>query len=166
MKSAVAHTFVATVEDRPGALNRVVSLFRRRGFNIASLTVGRTERPGVSRIALVVQADDDTARRVQANLEKRVDVLPVQDMPRGAPGASMDLEQKLSVARALQALSVDVVEAGFPAASPGDFDAVMAVARELEGPTVCALARANREDIDRVSEALRPAPRRRCHVFL
>ena len=83
-----------------------------------------------------------------------------------APGASMDLEQKLSVARALQALSVDVVEAGFPAASPGDFDAVMAVARELEGPTVCALARANREDIDRVSEALRPAPRRRCHVFL
>jgi len=84
MKSAVAHTFVATVEDRPGALNRVVSLFRRRGFNIASLTVGRTERPGISRIALVVQADDDTARRVQANLEKLVDVLQVQDMPRGA----------------------------------------------------------------------------------
>lgn len=84
MKNTVAHTFVATVEDRPGALNRVVSLFRRRGFNIASLTVGRTERPGVSRIALVVQADDDTARRVQANLEKLVDVLQVQDMVRGA----------------------------------------------------------------------------------
>src|SRR5437660_9142151 len=83
-----------------------------------------------------------------------------------APGASMDLEHKLSVARALQALCVDVIEAGFPAASPGDFDAVAAVAREIEGPTVCALARANREDIDRVSEALRPAPRRRCHVFL
>ena len=83
-----------------------------------------------------------------------------------APGASMDLDQKLAVARALQALGVDVVEAGFPAASPGDFEAVAAVARELEGPAVCALARARREDIDRVTEALRPAQRRRCHVFL
>jgi acetolactate synthase-1/3 small subunit len=80
MKTAVAHTFVATVEDRPGALNRVVSLFRRRGFNIASLTVGTTERPGVSRITLVVNSDADTARRVQANLEKLVDVLQVQDL--------------------------------------------------------------------------------------
>jgi len=60
MKTAVAHTFVATVEDRPGALNRVVSLFRRRGFNISSLTVGTTERPGVSRITLVVNSDADT----------------------------------------------------------------------------------------------------------
>ncbi|HEX9605124.1 MAG TPA: acetolactate synthase small subunit [Myxococcales bacterium] len=80
MKTAVAHTFVATVEDRPGALNRVVSLFRRRGFNIGSLTVGTTERPGVSRITLVVKSDPDTARRVQANLEKLVDVLQVQDL--------------------------------------------------------------------------------------
>jgi 2-isopropylmalate synthase len=83
-----------------------------------------------------------------------------------APGASMDLEQKLNVARVLQALAVDVMEAGFPAASPGDFEAVFAIAREIEGPTVCALARANRQDIDRVTEALRPAERRRCHVFL
>jgi acetolactate synthase-1/3 small subunit len=80
MKTAVAHTFVATVEDRPGALNRVVSLFRRRGFNIGSLTVGTTERAGVSRITLVVNSDPDTARRVQANLEKLVDVLQVQDL--------------------------------------------------------------------------------------
>jgi len=57
-----------------------VSLFRRRGFNIGSLTVGTTERPGVSRITLVVNSDDDTARRVQANLEKLVDVLQVQDL--------------------------------------------------------------------------------------
>src|SRR3954463_1870456 len=74
-----------------------------------------------------------------------------------APGASMDLEQKLAVARALQALGVDVVEAGFPAASPGDFEAGAAGAREIEGPTVCALPRAHRKDIDRVTEALRPA---------
>ncbi|TMB08793.1 MAG: acetolactate synthase small subunit [Deltaproteobacteria bacterium] len=76
----VAHTYVATVEDRPGALNRVVSLFRRRGFNIASLTVGTTECPGVSRITLVVNSDADTAGRVKANLEKLVDVLQVQDL--------------------------------------------------------------------------------------
>ena len=83
-----------------------------------------------------------------------------------APGASMDLDQKLNVARALRALAVDVMEAGFPAASPGDFEAVFAIASEIEGPTICALARANRQDIDRVTEALRPAQRRRCHVFL
>ncbi|MFL5435358.1 MAG: 2-isopropylmalate synthase [Myxococcales bacterium] len=83
-----------------------------------------------------------------------------------APGASMDLHQKIRVARALQRLHVDVIEAGFPAASPGDFEAVAAVAREIEGPTVCALARAEKRDIDQVEAALRDARRRRCHVFL
>ncbi|MFL5377597.1 MAG: 2-isopropylmalate synthase [Myxococcales bacterium] len=83
-----------------------------------------------------------------------------------APGASMDIHQKIRVARALQRLHVDVIEAGFPAASPGDFEAVAAVAREIEGPTVCALARAEKRDIDQVEAALRGARRRRCHVFL
>ncbi|TMB08792.1 MAG: 2-isopropylmalate synthase [Deltaproteobacteria bacterium] len=83
-----------------------------------------------------------------------------------APGASMDLEQKLRVARALTALGVDVLEAGFPAASPGDYEAVAALARYIEGPTLCALARAHSDDIDRVTESLRPAQRKRCHVFL
>jgi len=83
-----------------------------------------------------------------------------------APGASMDIEQKIRVARALQRLRVDVIEAGFPAASPGDFEAVKAVARDLDGPTVCALARAEKRDIDQVEMALRGARRRRCHVFL
>src|SRR5438132_12702429 len=83
-----------------------------------------------------------------------------------APGASMDLEQKLRVARALTTLGVDVLEAGFPAASPGDYEAVAALARYIEGPTLCALARAHRDDIDRVTESLRPAQRKRCHVFL
>ncbi|MFL5405334.1 MAG: 2-isopropylmalate synthase, partial [Myxococcales bacterium] len=83
-----------------------------------------------------------------------------------APGASMDIHQKIRVARVLQRLHVDVIEAGFPAASPGDFEAVEAVAREIEGPTVCALARAEKRDIDQVEAALRDARRRRCHVFL
>jgi hypothetical protein len=81
-------------------------------------------------------------------------------------GCSMTVAEKLRMAGKLVDLGVDVMEAGFPAASPGDFEAVFPIAREIEGPTVCALARANRQDIDRVTEALRPAERRRCHVFL
>lgn len=73
-------TFIALVEDRPGVLNRVASLFRRRGFNIASLTVGRTGQEGVSQITVVLDADDDTARRVEANLYKLVNVLAVEDI--------------------------------------------------------------------------------------
>ena len=83
-----------------------------------------------------------------------------------APGASMTLEQKLRVALALQQLKVDVIEAGFPAASPGDFESVRAIAKKLRGVSVCALARAQREDIDRAWEALREAERPRIHVFL
>ncbi|MCS7159690.1 MAG: 2-isopropylmalate synthase, partial [Gemmatales bacterium] len=83
-----------------------------------------------------------------------------------SPGASMNLEEKLEVARALRDLRVDVIEAGFPVASPGDFEAVQAVAREIEGPIICGLARCRKEDIDRAAEALRPAARKRIHVFL
>jgi acetolactate synthase-1/3 small subunit len=74
------HTLIAHVEDKPGVLNRISSLFRRRGYNIASLTVGRTSEPGVSRLTLVVDADDDTARRIEANLYKLVNVLLVEDV--------------------------------------------------------------------------------------
>ena len=75
-------TFLAYLEDRPGVLNRVTSLFRRRGFNIESLTVGRSERPGVSRMTLVVRADDDAARRLEAHLYKLVNVLSVDEVGR------------------------------------------------------------------------------------
>ena len=83
-----------------------------------------------------------------------------------APGASMNLQQKTTVAVALCDLGVDVIELGFPTASPGDFEAVATISRAVEGPVMCALARANREDIDAVTEALKDAPRRRLHVFL
>jgi acetolactate synthase-1/3 small subunit len=72
--------FIAHVEDRPGVLNRIASLFRRRAFNIVSLTVGRTHDPGVSKLTVVVDADDDTARRIEANLYKLVNVLEVHDV--------------------------------------------------------------------------------------
>src|SRR5579884_2520717 len=83
-----------------------------------------------------------------------------------SPGASMNLAEKLQVAHALKDLGVDVIEAGFPIASPGDFEAVQAVARQVRGPVICGLARCNAEDIDRAGEALRDAARPRIHVFL
>jgi acetolactate synthase-1/3 small subunit len=76
----MARTLVAHVEDRPGVLARVVSLFRRRGYNIVSLTVARTHDPGVSRLTVVIDCDDDTARRLEANLYKLIDVLAVEDV--------------------------------------------------------------------------------------
>jgi acetolactate synthase I/III small subunit len=78
------HTFVAYVEDLPGVLNRVSSLFRRRAFNIASLTVGRTDKEGISRMTVMLEADEDTARRLEANLYKLVNVLLVQDLTHAA----------------------------------------------------------------------------------
>jgi 2-isopropylmalate synthase len=83
-----------------------------------------------------------------------------------SPGASMNLAEKLEVAHALKDLDVDVIEAGFPIASPGDFEAVQAVARQVQGPVICGLARCNKDDIDRAWEAIREAPRPRLHVFL
>jgi 2-isopropylmalate synthase len=83
-----------------------------------------------------------------------------------SPGASMNLAEKLQVAHALKDLGVDVIEAGFPIASPGDFESVQAIAREVEGPVICGLARCNPEDIDRAGKALRDCPRARIHVFL
>jgi 2-isopropylmalate synthase len=83
-----------------------------------------------------------------------------------APGASMSLAQKLDVATALQALCVDVIEAGFPAASNGDFESVQAIARKVRGASVCGLARASLDDISRAWDSLREAEKPRLHVFL
>src|SRR5580704_6385631 len=83
-----------------------------------------------------------------------------------SPGCSMARAEKLRVARALADLGVDVIEAGFPAASRGDWESVNAVAREVQGAIICGLARCNREDIKLAASALADAPRHRLHVFL
>ena len=83
------------------------------------------------------------------------------------PGASMNLREKLTVARQLVRLKVDVIEAGFPAASKGDFESVQTIAREIKGPVICALARCVPADIDAAGAAVKPAGKRgRIHVFL
>jgi acetolactate synthase-1/3 small subunit len=74
------NTFMVYVENKPGVLTRVASLFRRRAFNIDSLTVGRTEKPEVSRMTITVDADYDQARRIEANLYKLVNVLLVENI--------------------------------------------------------------------------------------
>ncbi len=83
-----------------------------------------------------------------------------------APGFSMSTDAKLIVARALKSLRVDIIEAGFAAASPGDAAAVKAVAEEIEGPVICSLARASIGDIEAAARALEPAKRSRIHIFL
>jgi 2-isopropylmalate synthase len=83
-----------------------------------------------------------------------------------SPGASMNLAEKMEVAQALLALGVDVIEAGFPIASPGDFEAVSEIARTVRGVQICGLARCRDADIDRAWEAVRHAEQPRIHVFL
>jgi len=83
-----------------------------------------------------------------------------------SPGASMNMAEKLDVAKALAGLGVDVIEAGFPIASVGDFESVRAIAAEIAGSTVCGLARCNDRDIDRAWEAIQFAQSPRIHVFL
>ena len=76
----MSRTLITLVEDRPGVLNRVTSLFRRRNFNIASLNVGRTEQPDVSRMTILMDSDFGDARLAEANLYKLVNVIDVQDV--------------------------------------------------------------------------------------
>jgi 2-isopropylmalate synthase len=83
-----------------------------------------------------------------------------------SPGISLNTAEKLEIAQQLTRLGVDIIEAGFPIASPGDFEAVRAIAREVSGPVICGLARANASDIDRAWEAIRDSERPRIHTFL
>ena len=83
-----------------------------------------------------------------------------------SPGFSMNLQEKLRMAEALASLGVDVMEAGFPIASPGDFESVQAIATTIKGPVICGLARTGQADILRAAEAVRHAERKRIHVFI
>ncbi|HUP69015.1 MAG TPA: 2-isopropylmalate synthase [Acidimicrobiales bacterium] len=83
-----------------------------------------------------------------------------------SPGISLDVAEKLEIAEQLARLGVDYIEAGFPVASQGDFEAVQAIARSVEGPVIAGLSRTHRSDVDRCWEAVSPAERARIHVFI
>jgi len=82
-----------------------------------------------------------------------------------SPGASMNIGEKLQVAKQLARLGVDIIEAGFAIASPGDFEAIRTIGGEVEGPIICSLARAKEEDITRAWEAVKDTPKKRIHTF-
>ncbi len=83
-----------------------------------------------------------------------------------SPGASMTIEEKIKVARQLEKLRVDIIEAGFAAASPGDFEAINMIAKEIKDSTICSLARAVEKDIKAAADAIAPAPLKRIHTFI
>lgn len=112
------HTMIALVEDKPGVLNRVASLFRRRNFNIESLNVGRTEKPDVSRMTFVMNSEELDARKVEANLYKLVNVIDVQDVT-NQPAVIRDLalikvkatpEQRQEIANLSQIFRAKIVD--------------------------------------------------------
>ncbi len=83
-----------------------------------------------------------------------------------SPGASLNTQEKIEIAMQLARLGVDIIEAGFPISSPGDFEAVKLIAERVKGPVICGLARAKDIDVDRAAEAIKPAERRRIHTFI
>src|ERR1051325_8999223 len=83
-----------------------------------------------------------------------------------SPGISLDVGEKLEIADQLARLGVDYIEAGFPIASQGDFEAVLAIAKSVRGPVICGLSRTALKDIDRCWEAIQEAERTRIHVFI
>jgi len=83
-----------------------------------------------------------------------------------SPGASMTLDEKVRIAKVLEEMQVDVIEAGFPIASPGDFESVKAVATAIKDSTICGLSRSLDKDIERAGEALKPANSSRIHTFI
>src|SRR5207245_8457360 len=83
-----------------------------------------------------------------------------------SPGISLNVQEKLEIAHQLARLGADVIEAGFPITSPGDFEAVQAIAREVQGPVICGLARTAVQDIDAACNAIKDSPRPRIHASI
>lgn len=104
------HTLIALVEDKPGVLNRVSSLFRRRAFNIESLTVGHTDQPGISRMTITLDSDNTSSERVTSYLYKLVNVISVEDVT-SRPTVSRDLAMiKVSVSAANRTEIIQLVD--------------------------------------------------------
>jgi acetolactate synthase-1/3 small subunit len=155
-----AHVLVAYTDDEPGVLNRVASLFRRRGYNIHSLTVGPTEQEGVSRMTIVVNTDEVGAMHAQSNLEKLVNVQKVENLTK-SPAIVRDLillrvaaepprrAEIMQLATAFKATAVDVAATSLIlecSGSAGKLDALLDVMRpygilEMGRTGVVAMAR-------------------------
>lgn len=162
-------TFLVRVEDRPGVLTRVAEVFRRRAFNIESLTVGHTEAPGVSRMTIVVEADAAAARRLEAHLYKLVNVLRVDTLA-DRPAVFRDLAmikvsttaetraQVMQLVEVFRARVVDVAPASLIIEITGTEDKIDGLLEVLHPYGVLEMARTGRLAMVRGSE---PGPRQK-----
>jgi acetolactate synthase I/III small subunit len=158
------HTFVLYVEDKPGVLNRVASLFRRRKFNIESLTVGHTELEGVSRMTIVMNGDDMTARIVEANLYKEVNVLRVENVTY-TPTVCRDLAlikvkadandraQVMQICEVFRARVVDVATEALIVEITGTEDKIVGLMDVLQPFGIVEMVRTGRVAMTRGAEA-------------
>ncbi|HLE28963.1 MAG TPA: acetolactate synthase small subunit [Anaerolineales bacterium] len=163
------HILVAYVEDKPGVLNRVASLFRRRAFNIESLTVGHTEQPGVSRMTIVVDADEMMTRRIEANLYKLVNVLRVDDVTE-KPAVVRDLAlikvavkngnrgEILQLADVFRARVVDVTNESLVIEITGTEDKIDGLVEVLRPFGLIEMVRTGMVAMARGAEAVSPNP--------
>jgi acetolactate synthase-1/3 small subunit len=163
------HTYVAFVEDKPGVLNRVASLVRRRGFNIESLTVGHTEQPGVSRMTIVTCLDEYTAGRVEATLYKLVNVLRVEEVTK-TESVMRDLAlikiradgetrtQALQICDVFRARVVDVAQEAMIVEITGTEDKIDGMLQVLEPFGILEVARTGRVAMRRGSQAMTTSP--------
>lgn len=153
-------TLAVYVENKPGVLNRVASLFRRRGFNIESLTVGHTEKPGVSRMTIVIDTDRNGRFRVEANLYKLVNVLRVDDITY-VPAVVRDLAMikvaanpessphLMQLAQVFRARIVDVAQKSLVFEATGTEDKIDGLIEMLRPYGILEMARTGRVAITR-----------------
>lgn len=146
------HTLSALVQDEPGVLTRIAGMFARRGFNIDSLTVGPTERPGVSRITMVVPGDDRAVEQITKQLYKLIDVLKVTDITE-VPCVERELmlikvnatpetrSNIMDVAQMFRARIVDVAEESLTLEVTGDPGKMVAIVKMLSGFGIREIAR-------------------------
>jgi acetolactate synthase-1/3 small subunit len=157
------HTFVVYVDDKPGVLNRIASLFRRRAFNIESLTVGHTEMPGVSRMTIVSRINEGAAHRVEANIYKLVNVLAAQDVTHDATVArSLALikvqareesrRRLMEIVRVFRARVVDLAPQSLIIESTGAEERIQALVEVLRPFGILEMARTGRLAMTRGAE--------------
>jgi acetolactate synthase-1/3 small subunit len=157
------HTFVVYVDDKPGVLNRIASLFRRRAFNIESLTVGHTEMPGVSRMTIVSRINEGAAHRVEANIYKLVNVLSAQDVTHAATVARSlalikvqareDSRRRLmEIVRVFRARVVDLAPESLIIESTGAEERIQALVEVLRPFGILEMARTGRLAMTRGEE--------------
>ena len=165
--TATKHTLVALVEDKPGVLNRVASLFRRRGFNIESIAVGRSETPHLSRMTMVVNGAASMVEQVRKQLDKVIDVVRVSDITETdlvarelalikVKATSLTRSEIIQIVDIFRANIVDVSSDSLTVEVTGDEDKVDSLFNLLRGFGIKELARTGRIAMTRGSAAPLP----------